>query len=74
MLPELATKLAQRAVDTALDGGERGSEDLGHLRHREIRPEAEGHGLALLGAQPRERALDLVMEQIAALRTDEAYR
>src|SRR5688500_1003865 len=60
MLPELGTKLAKRAIDTALDGGQRGSEELGHLRHREIRPVAEGHGLALFGAQPLERALDLV--------------
>ncbi|HEY6407605.1 MAG TPA: hypothetical protein VIY29_09070, partial [Ktedonobacteraceae bacterium] len=48
---ELRTHLAQRPVDTTLDGREGLLEQAGDVRDGEVRAEAQGDRLALLGAQ-----------------------
>ncbi len=57
---QLRPQLAQRAVDAALDGGQRLSQRLGHLRHRQLGAEPQRDRLALLRRQDAQRALDRV--------------
>src|SRR4051794_9493207 len=57
---EAVPELAQGPVDPSLDRRQRLLQQLGHLRHREVGAEAQGDRLALLRAQLRERAVELV--------------